>query len=259
MSKKNGNGNGNTGVGKLFYAVVLADRELDFGAIGLGDEHVNSVNFKEICALVSDHPRVDSIKLLRKNLAPYYRVVNEAAKRFTTIPAKFGQIARDAGEVALALRANYAGIRHELSRLDGRVEMGLRAWWNVDNVMDYLISRDSVLRRRRDQLLSGGATLNRMAQIEFGEFCFGRLNSLRQEMTGRILSSIPPGEARKGDVHDDKMILNSQLLISRDLQEELGEAVNRLTGSLGGECRIEFDGPWPPFSFVDHLAFHLER
>lgn len=257
MIKKNTNGN--SGLGKLFYAVILTDRECDFGNIGLDNQKVYGIKYKEIGALVSDYPRVDSIKLLRKNLAPYHRVVSEAAKRFTTIPAKFGQIARDVGEVSIALRGNYGQIRQELSNLDGKMEMGFRVWWNVENVLEYFILKDSFLKARRDQLVAGGTQLSKMAQIEFGRHCYNRMKQVRHEMTEKMLAALPPGEAKIDDVHEENMITNSQLLIRKDLQEPLEEAVEVLARSMGDEYILKLDGPWPPFSFVNHLEFHLER
>ncbi len=40
--------------GKLFYAVILTDSPVDFGSIGLDNQRVFSVNYKDIAALVSD-------------------------------------------------------------------------------------------------------------------------------------------------------------------------------------------------------------
>lgn len=251
--------NGNSGWGKLFYAVILTDQECDFGSIGLGNQRVYSINYREVGALVSDHPRVDSIKLLRKNLAPYHRVVSEAAKHFTTIPAKFGQIARDAGEVSIALRSNYGQIRQELSRLDGKVEMGFRVWWSVENVFEYFIAKDAALRAHRDRLFMGGTQLSKMVQIEFGHYFYNRMKQVRHEMTERMLAALPPGEARIEEIHEEKMITNSQLLIRKDLQKSLEEAVEVLARSRGDEYTLKLDGPWPPFSFVNHLEFHLKR
>ncbi|MBI4530707.1 MAG: GvpL/GvpF family gas vesicle protein [Candidatus Latescibacteria bacterium] len=257
MSKRNGNGN--SGLGKLFYAVILTDRECDFGNIGLDNQRVHSINYNEIGALVSDHPRVDSIKLLRKNLTPYHHVVREAAKHFTTIPAKFGQIARDAGEVSIALRSNYGQIRQELSRLDGKVEMGFKVWWNVENIFKYFIERDRVLKTRRDQLMVGGVSVSRMVQIEFGRYFHDRMEQVRREMTERMLATLPPGEAKIDEIHEERMITNSQLLIKKDLQKPLEEAVDALCRAMGDEYSLKWDGPWPPFSFVDHVELHLGR
>ena len=257
MSKQHENGN--VGVGKLFYAVILTEQECDFGNIGLDDQRVSSINYRDIGGVVSDYPRVPSIKLLRKNLAPYHRVTREAAQSFTTIPARFGQIARDAGEVHLGLRSNYQKIRQELSRLDGKVEMGLTAWWEVENLFEYLLERDVALKTRRDQLMARGAPLSRMTQIDFGGYVHERMQQARNTITEHITAALPPGEVKTEDVLEDRMIMNARLLIRKDFQKPLEEAVDGLGQSMGEEYSLKLDGPWPPFSFVDRLELHLSH
>lgn len=253
-----GNNNGNRGSGRLFYAVILAEQECDFGSIGLDGQRVHSLHYRDVGALVSNYPRVDSIKLLRKNLASYYCVTRKAAEHFTTIPARFGQVARDAGEVSLALRRNHGQIRQELGRLDGKVEMGLKAWWDVENLFEYFLERDGTLKARRDQLIMArGDSLSRMAQVEFGGYVFERMQQARRKITERILVALPPGEARVEDIYEDRLITNATLLIRKDLQKPLEEAVDALAESMGDEYRLNLDGPWPPFSFVDRLELHF--
>ncbi|MFQ5816268.1 MAG: GvpL/GvpF family gas vesicle protein [Candidatus Hydrothermarchaeaceae archaeon] len=257
MGKRN-NSNDNLRMGKLFYAAILTDRECDFGAIGLNNEVVCTVNYKDVAALVSDYPRVSTIKLLKKNLSPYHRVVNGAAKRFTTIPARFGQIARDAGEVGVALRRNYGSIRRELSRLDGKVEMGLKVCWDVENLFEHFIERDKSLKALRDKLKAKGS-VSKMEQINFGHYFHERMNQSRTYITETILAALPPGEARVEDIREDSMIANTMLLIRKDLRQQFEDAIDGLGKSMGNEYSLKLDGPWPPFSFVDRVELHLSH
>lgn len=251
--------NGNLNYGKLFYAVILTDRECNFGSVGLDNKKVHSINYKDVGALVSDYPRVDSIKLLRKNLAPYHQVVKKASEHFTTIPAKFGQIARDAGEVDIALRKNYQTIQKELARLAGKVEIGLKITWNVEDVFEYFISRDEKLKNLRNQLMNGNKPPNQSDLIDFGRYFHERMNQVREQITETTLSALPSGEAKIDDIHDDKMITNVTLLIRKDLRNQFEYTVEELGKSMGSEYSLKLDGPWPPFSFVDRLELHLER
>ena len=251
--------NGNSNYGKLFYAVILLDRECNFGPVGLDNKMVYSINYKDVGALVSDYPRVSSIKLLRKNLAPYHQVVKKASEHFTTIPAKFGQIARDAGEVDIALRKNYQTIQKELARLAGKVEVGLKITWNVEDIFEYFISKDEKLKSLRDQLMNGNKTQSQSELINFGHYFHERMNQTRKQITESVLTALPPGEARIEDIHDDKMITNVALLIRKDLRNQFEYTVEELGKSMGSEYSLKLDGPWPPFSFVDRLELHLER
>lgn len=257
MSRKNNNGNSKDG--KLFYAVILADRECNFGPIGLDSKTVHSIHYKDIGALVSDYPRVDSIKLLRKNLAPYHQVVRKASEHYTTIPARFGQIGRDAGEVGIALRKNHQAIREELARLDGKVEMGLKVNWDVEDVLGYFLKRDERLRSHRNRLMNRNKHPSRKELIDFGGYFHERIDQARKQITEKILATLPPGEARIEDIHDDSVIANTTLLVKKNLRKQLEDTIDDLGKSMGNEYSLKLDGPWPPFSFVDRLELHLER
>jgi 5-bromo-4-chloroindolyl phosphate hydrolysis protein len=251
--------NGNSNYGKLFYAVILSDRECSFGLAGLDNKEVHSIHYKDIGVLVSDYPRVDSIKLLRKNLAPYHEVIRKASEHFTTIPARFGQIARDSGEVNIALRRNYQMIRGELDRLDGKVEMGLKVIWNVDDIFEYFIQRDEKLRTYRDKYMNGNKTPSRKDLIDFGHYFHNRMDQARKNLMDKILTALPPGDVRIDDIHDDNMIANATLLIDKNFRQRLEDSIDKLGKEMGNEYLLKLDGPWPPFSFVDRLELHLER
>lgn len=183
--------NAKTGLGKLFYAIALTDRDCDFGPIGLDHQHVHGITYQDIAALVSDYPQVTSIKMLRKNLAPYHEVVRASAERYATIPARFGQIARDAGDVHLALQRHYRRIRQELARLDGKVEMAVKVRWTADDVFAHLLATDDALKARRDRMLAGGQA-DRNNQIAFGEYVFARISRRREEVGGTSPRPCPP-------------------------------------------------------------------
>jgi hypothetical protein len=246
-----------TGMGKMFYGIILADHECDLGPIGLNNQRVHSVNYKDIAALVSDHPRVDKIKMLRKYLGPFHFVNRNASEHFATIPARFGQIARDSGEVTIAIQKNYDKIRQALNKLDGKVEMGIRAWWNVENLFDYFIEKDEALRTRKNQL-KVKSSVNRMEQIEFGRFFHERMERSRKELTAQIFASLPPvAESRTDDVTEDSMIMNATLLIDKQYMKHLENAVDAFGVNMSDEFKLKLEGPWPPFSFVDRLELHL--
>jgi hypothetical protein len=251
--------NENSSYGRLFYAVIAIDRECNFGPVGLDNKAVYSINYKDMGALVSEYPRVDSIKLLRKNLAPYHDVIKKASEHFTTIPAKFGQIARDSGEVDIALRKNYQTIQKEIERLAEKVEMGLKITWSVDDVFEYFINRDDKLKSIRNQLMNSSKSASQKDLIDFGRYFHERMDQYRKQVTEKTISVLPPGEARIEDIHDDKMITNLALLVRKDLLEQLEDTIDKLGESMGSEYSLKLDGPYPPFSFVDRLELHLER
>jgi len=245
--------------GKFFYAVILADGGQEFKVSGLDGERVYTLTYRDIAAVVSDYPRVDSIKLLRKNLSPYHHVCRELGKAFTTLPARFGQIAQDQDEVSRALQENYKRIRNELGRFHDKVEMGLKLWWEVDNVFQYFLSQDQELKSYREKLLRKSRAVSRMEQLDFGRYFCDRMNAVRQRITEKVVSSLPPGEVRVEDPTEDKMVMNASLLVKRVELKEFETGVNKVASFLGKEYRLKIEGPWVPFSFVERLELGLKQ
>lgn len=244
-------------MGKLVYAMIQHDRECNFGNIGLNNERVYSIVYKNISIVVSDYPQVSSIKLLRKNLNPYHLVVRQCSKKFTTIPARFGQIACDEGEIGIAIRRNYNLLCQQLARLDGRVEMGLKVWWEVNDPITFFLEQEPELKMRRDQLFTKNKKISRNAQIEFGGLFHDKMNQARAMITKRILAELPSGEAKIGDIRETKMIGSLVMLVEKSMVAQLSETVELISQSMGEAYAFKLDGPWAPFSFVDRVDLHL--
>ena len=244
-------------MGKFFYAICMDGGDKEFGDIGLEGKTVHLIRYRDIAAVLSDYPEVDSVKLLYKNLSPYHRVCREAAKSFTTIPARFGQIAKDEDQVQRLLRTHYAMLRKELGRLDQKVEMGLRLWWEVDNLGEYFLQLDSELKGLRDQLLRKPGGLTRMEQLNFGRYVYDRMNVAREQIAKRVLATLPTGEAKLEEITEEKMVINAALLVAGERQAEVEKAAGKIPDWLGERYRIKLDGPWAPFSFVQALELSL--
>ncbi len=240
--------------GKFLYALILSDREHEFGTIGLVGGRVYSILYRDIAAVVSDYP-VREIRFLRKNLSPYHLTIRTVAGEHTTIPAKFGQVAANANRVRGILQANYDEIRQELARLQGKVEMGLKISWNVENIFEYLVEKNHELRRQRDQLLSRFSSLTRQQQIDAGSLVYDKLNEMRGKITEKAIGMLQDSfeEVEFNQVTEAKVVMHCAFLIRKDRQEDFSVATERIAVLLGENYAIKVDGPWVPFSFVKRV------
>jgi hypothetical protein len=245
-------------MGKLFYAIALTGQHCNLGRIGLDQQAVHTVVHQDIAALVSDYPRVAAIKMLRKNLAPFHEVIRAATSRFTAIPARFGQIARDEGDVQLALKHHYTSIRRELEKLDGKVEMSIKVTWRAENLFAHLLEQDTELKARRDRLLGSGSVSN-ARRIEFGDYVFKRISQRREAIGRKIVEALPHAGVRFGEIHEEHTVANIALLIKNGLREELEQQLEAVANTLEGEFDVTLAGPWAPFNFAENLEFQLRR
>ena len=240
--------------GKFLYAVILSDREREFGPIGLEGRRVYAILYRDIAAVVSDNP-VTEIKFLRKNLSPYHLTIRKIAEEYTTIPAKFGQLAADTDKVSRVLEANYREIREELARLEGKVEMGLKVSWTVENVFEYVVGKSRELRELRDRLLRRSASLTRQQLIDMGALAYDKLKEMREGITEKVITMLQDSieEAEIADPTEEKVVMHGAFLIRKDHQNDFVAAAQKVADLLGEDYAVKVDGPWVPFSFVRRI------
>lgn len=251
-------GAGSAQQGQFFYAVVLPEGELAPDLLGLNDHRVYTIPHQDIAAVVSDHP-ITTIKPLRKNLAPYHRVTRALAERWTTIPARFGQIARDGDEVRALLHRHYPRVRQELARLHQKVEMGVQVFWHVENLFAYLIERDRGLKALRDRMLRKAIPVTRQAQIEFGSRLRDHLQEVRTQTSQKVMSHLREAavEAKIDTPTQDEMAMNGLFLVWQEKQEEFTRQVEKIAQLMGEEYLLKVDGPWVPFNFIEHIELNI--
>lgn len=244
--------------GKYFYAVILTDEHREFGNIGLNSERVFTILHRDIAAVVSDHP-VTTIRALRRNLSPFHLVLRSVSEACTTIPAKFGQIAEDEAQVLRLLRAHYNRLKKELEKLHAKGEIGVKVFWEVDNLSEYFLRADEELRRLRERILSRGAPPSRQDQIQLGGLIYDKINARKEGIAQQVVTALRDvaAEVRVDDPTEDRMVMNGSFLVGRERRSDFEEAVSKVASRLGQEYLVKVDGPWPPFSFVTHIELAL--
>jgi hypothetical protein len=243
--------------GKYLYGFTDGGFKLAGELQGLASAPVHAIRFKDIAAIVSDHP-VEKLSLLRRNLEPHHRVVREISNQTTFIPATFGHISDTAEQIQEVLRDNHAGIREELERLAGKAEMGVKLLWDVDNIFDFFVSFDRELRNRRDRVF-GKSRPSLEEKIELGAFFDKRLKQERDRLSNQIVTALSPVtcEFRVNPPAEEKMVLNAAFLIERAREKEFEEALYRAAGLFDSNFALDYSGPWPPYSFI-RLTLKLE-
>ncbi|MBI3327402.1 MAG: GvpL/GvpF family gas vesicle protein [Nitrospinae bacterium] len=245
-------------MGKYFYGVILVDAEPGLGPIGLNGEQVYTLRQGDIAAVVSEHA-TGTIKPLRKNLSPFHHTLRSMGERYTTIPAKFGQIAEDDEQVLRMLRSHYGRLQQELARLHAKGEIGVNVRWEVDSLSEYFLQTDAELRRLRDRLLARGSPPTRQEQIALGGLIYDRINARKHRITQLVVTALRSvaAEIRIDEPTEERMVTCAAFLVAREQRSDFEEAVGKTATLLGQEYAVKMDGPWPPFSFVTHIELRL--
>ncbi|MGA9365366.1 MAG: GvpL/GvpF family gas vesicle protein [Bacteroidota bacterium] len=247
-----------TSAGRFVYAVILPNGKVSLDLLGLDGCKVYMILYRDVAAVVSDYP-VGTVSLIRKNLSPYHDVTRRFAEICTTIPARFGQIAEDGEEVLGLLRRHYPRIRKELERLDQKVEMGVKVFWETDDFFGALVHSDTELRELRNRAFSKQSPPTTLELIQLGEFVSHRIKTRKEAISQKVVSVLRTASAEEklDESGEDKIIMSGWFLVSKARQGDFVELVNKAASLIGEEYAVKVGGPWAPFNFVEHIELEM--
>jgi len=239
--------------GKYLYGIIRTDKDETFGDIGIQGGKVYTLRYKDIAALVSDLPFVGKIKPLKANLGPHNQVIKELTRRFTVIPMTFGHIAKSEDDILRMLKLNYDEINAELERLQGKVEMGLKVFWDVDNIFEYFVKKYRELEDFRDEIFGRSSQPTRQEMIELGRLFEEKLGEEREHHTEKVIDVLRDYvlDFKVNEPIGEKMAVNSVFLIERDKEKAFEEAIYKAASLFDGNFTFDYNGPWAPYNFVE--------
>ena len=217
---------------------------------GLAGAPVRAIAFRDVAAIVSRHP-VKPIMPSRTNVEPHHRVVRHVSGEATLVPAAFGHIGDTEAAIVDVVRSNYDAIRDEIARLDGKCEMGVTLSWRVDNIYGFLVDSHRELRDARDRVF-GRRQPSFNDKLQVGGLFEKTLVRERERLTKVLLAAFSPIalETVSRPARHERTICQAALLIERARQSEFPELLRAAAARFDVNFALEYNGPWPPYSFV---------
>ena len=239
-----------TDVGFYFYGVVPAGTDVT-GLRGLDDVEGEAVEHSGLAAVVSrlalERPPGRSAELVA-----HARVLDTLATSTTVVPARFGLVLdHDLLEVARVLDEGAESHREVLQRLEGCVQLNLRATYEPDQVLAELVQQDELVAelRRRTRDLPPGTPHPDLVRL--GEAVSRGLEHKRLEDGEVVLDVVLPFAAghvvRPGAEY---AVLDVALLVRRADVAALEEALEGLAEAVHERFRLRLVGPVAPYDFV---------
>lgn len=245
--------------GAYIYAFLRAESVRDFvpGQLcGIDNEPVSLVVQDDLAAAVSA-TSAKKIRPQRKNLAAHQEIVTVLARNYDMLPVAFGLIADDTQQIARLMISHQSVLNEQIERVAGHVEMGVGLRWSVPNIIQYFVDRHEPLSQARQLIASGQAS--RDDQIALGQMFEKLLNEERQQCTAKFTELLQPlcKELDNQPPREESECMRLACLIRRDAEELFNEAIYKAASQFGEEFTVNFNGPWPPYSFVQ-LTLGLE-
>jgi hypothetical protein len=180
-------------------------------------------------------------------------VLAAALQRTTVLPFRFGAIYRDDRQIVELLRRR-ADFRSTLSRLEGAVELGVRASVDVGVVEERLAagppgaaeaSAGRAYMQRKQRARELNEAVDRFA-TECAQASHDRLGALARD------ARLNP--VRQSDDPDDprRVILNGAYLVDHSAEPRFRESLDQLSRDHSADgVAYELTGPWPPYNFAE--------
>lgn len=244
--------------GKYIYCIIRCPDNLTFDAAAIGEEGdpVYTVRHDGIAAVVSD-TAAKQYESTRKNMLAHEKVLEAVMKQFALLPVRFGTVA-DSASAAQDIQTLLTGRADEFRRLlgdmEGKVELGLKAFWRDDKaVFEEVVAEDMSIRRLRDSLTGKPPAATHFDRMRLGEMVKVALERKRAREAGTILLPLRrvAHSLRENAVLLDRMITNAAFLVHRERVSEFDQAVNVMAQQLGDRIAVKYVGPVPPYNFVN--------
>jgi hypothetical protein len=198
--------------GKYLYGVITCGEEKSFGHIGMNNDEVYTIPYKDVAAVVSDSPMKD-YDITEDNTWRHVEVLRQVMERRTVIPVEFGTTIKNGKILKHLLIKSYDTTRKCLKLVDNMVELGVKAILNSN--MGFTDPEN------------------------------------RKECTSDILETLNTvaKQSVTGDLFTDRLVLNMSFLVNKVDIDAFSDKMAGLQEKYP-MLKLLYSGPWPPHNFV---------
>ena len=247
------------GRGRYVYCIIRASQPLKFGAIGMDEQwaEVYTINFKDMAAVISDIP-LAPLDSTRENVLAHERVNETVMRDHTVIPMSFGTIFKTREDIVELLRSAYDAFADVLSKMQDKLEFGLKVLWDRDEIVRAIETEDEDIHRLKTEISSQkGSTY--FARMQYGRLIDGALQQRSERYVAEFLQRLRDVSvaSRVNRAIGDKMIMNAAFLVQRDQEPAFDRRIKEIASAFD-KLTFKYTGPWPPYNFVN-IRLKLER
>src|SRR5438132_8116872 len=151
--------------GKYVYCIIKSKEHRSFGPMGIGarNDEVYTVHYDELAAVVSNTP-IMVYDPTRENALAHEQVNETVMREFTVLPMAFGALFRTQQDIIELLRGTGDALRDVFTKMEGKLEFGLKVNWDRDRVIAEIEKENEEIRNLKDQITarSGSTYFARM-------------------------------------------------------------------------------------------------
>lgn len=228
------------------YGVVGAEVPAPEGA-GINAQPLRAVRAGGVGAIVSDVGDAEP-SFGRAALTAHSDVLEAVLAAGTVLPMRFGVIMPDDAAVREQLLEPHRDeLLAQLERLDGRVELTLRATYEEAPLLREILAEEPEIRA-----IHAAGNRGYLEQIRLGEMIAGAVDARRRRDADQILAQLTPlaEDYQLAEPRHERMALSASFLIPRGAIADFDAAVDDVGRRQKHRMRLRYTGPLPPHSFV---------
>jgi hypothetical protein len=251
------------GPGWYLYGVVSGDAEVDgTGEIVLVREGpiagvTSRVSLDEFDPAVLPE-RLGDATWLEEKVRTHEQVLEHVLESVSVVPCRLCTVYRTEDELRGFLTERHDDLAKALGRVDGRVELGVKAFVDRDRFASGGAVRNETIRELADHAsrAEGGRAyleLRRLEQLVTEELMRFK-DEISLHLHERLLTAADEGvllNLQRPEVsgRDEEMVFNGTYLVADRprFEQELGTLAEEYRES---GVELELTGPWPPYNFV---------
>ena len=239
--------------GKYIYGIIKANQKRDFGPIGIGGrgDVVYTLCYQDLAAIVSSSPIV-KYPVTRDNSIVHARVLEKAMAEYTVLPARFCTIGEEE-EVIIekVLKSRYQEFIDLIAELEGKVELGVRAFWpDMNGIFTETVEENPSIKQLKHQLTKETNIQRQYAgKIKIGEMVKIALERKKTTEAQQLMEILKPLslDFRANRVMGDMNLVNAAFLVAKAKEAEFDQKMQELEKVYGGRKKLKpsFVGPTP--------------
>ena len=244
--------------GIYLYCLINNGIKENFGNIGIKDNEVYIIPFKDISAVVHRHsPQTSNLKpqtseYMVELAISHQHIIDMATEKFgTVIPFNLNTIIEGKEEKVVEwLKRDYIKIKNTLKEVTGKAEFEIQVFMARDVLINRIKESSEEFKRLKELKMNPGKAYvlgQRILREELEKFVDSFCKSLYAQIS-KCTDKIRINKTEGALMQEKQIVMNLSCLIYEDKVADLKTVLKKISNLEGFDARLS--GPWQPYNFI---------
>lgn len=246
---------------RYIYCVIPVNKEKKFDLVGLEEEEVYTVNYRDIAVVISDISlSFEELDPTRRNMKAHTLVLEKLMKHYTVLPARFGLISDSDDKLKGLLQKYYSTLKDHIRRLDNRIEAGVKVFWQKEPMAARIVAKSERIAKIKEKIKTLPPDKAQPLLIEAGQLVKSLTDKWREQYYPRIYRELlrVAVDGRYNPPISMDNLLNASFLVDKAKEKQFDNLIDKLDSEYGERVNFKVVKPIPPYNFVD-LKLYLKE